>query len=214
MPTHRNSRLFATAWKTTKKIAAQIASGVPTPAQAVIRPRLAIVEYASTRLALLCEMAKNEQNRKVRPPTMTTMPDAIGKTRNSGDSLISRNTPAFTIVEECSRALVGVGATMAPRSHVWNGIWAALVMPAKASSTTGTANRAAAAVPADMAPAMRNSLNTSGNPLSAANAMATWNATPPSMFITIWRNALLMASSVLVKPMSRNEHSVVTSHAV
>ena len=34
------------------------------------------------------------------------------------------------------------------------------------------------------------------------------------MFMTIWRNALLMASSVFVKPMSKNEHSVVTSQAV
>ncbi len=32
------------AWKTMRKTAAQTASGVPTPAQAQIRPRLAIVE--------------------------------------------------------------------------------------------------------------------------------------------------------------------------
>ena len=59
-----------------------------------------------------------------------------------------------------------------------------------------------------------NSLNTSGRPLRAAKAIATWNAMPPSMFITIWRKALSIASSVFVKPISRNEHSVVTSHAV
>ena len=49
-----------------------------------------------------------------------------------GESLTSRNTPAFTIVEECRSAEVGVGATIAPRSHVWKGICAALVMPANA----------------------------------------------------------------------------------
>ncbi len=44
VPTHRNRSDFAMAWKTMRKTAAQTASGVPTPAQAQIRPRLAIVE--------------------------------------------------------------------------------------------------------------------------------------------------------------------------
>ena len=46
------------------------------------------------------------------------------------------------MVEECRRALVGVGATMAPRSQVWNGICAALVMPAKARAVTARPVRA------------------------------------------------------------------------
>ena len=50
---------MATAWNSTRNVAAHTASGVPTPAQATMRPRLAIVEYASTRLALVCEMAMN-----------------------------------------------------------------------------------------------------------------------------------------------------------
>ena len=45
---------------------------------------------------------------------------------------MSKNTPALTMVEECRSAEVGVGATMAPSSQVWNGICAALVMPANA----------------------------------------------------------------------------------
>ena len=44
VPTHRNSRLFATAWNRMRKHAAHTASGVPTPAQAAMRPRLAMVE--------------------------------------------------------------------------------------------------------------------------------------------------------------------------
>ena len=48
------------AWNRIRKQAAHAASGVPTPAQAVIRPRFAMVEYASTRLALVCEMAKEK----------------------------------------------------------------------------------------------------------------------------------------------------------
>ena len=77
-PTQRNSRLFAAAWKMIRKMAAQTASGVPTPAQAAIRPRLPMVEYASTRLALDCEMASSDDIRNVKPPTAMTMADAVG----------------------------------------------------------------------------------------------------------------------------------------
>ncbi len=49
------------------------------------------------------------------------------------------------MVEECRSALVGVGATIAPRSHVWNGICAAFVIPANASRATGKTNTPAAA---------------------------------------------------------------------
>ncbi len=44
VPTHRNSSDFATAWNRMRKLAAHTASGVPTPAQAQMRPRLAMVE--------------------------------------------------------------------------------------------------------------------------------------------------------------------------
>ena len=40
----------------------------------------------------------------------------------SGASFSTMNTPALTMVDECRSADVGVGATIAPRSHVWNGI--------------------------------------------------------------------------------------------
>ena len=147
VPTHRNKRLFATAWKMMSRIAAQTASGVPTPAHAVMRPRLAIVEYASTRLALLWEMAINEHRAKVSPPTSTTITEGTKLTAKIGESFTSKNTPALTIVEECSRADVGVGATIAPSSHVWKGICAAFVMPANASKVTGSMTSAGKAAP-------------------------------------------------------------------
>ena len=152
VPTHKNSRLLAMAWNRMRKSAAHTASGVPTPAQAVIRPRLAMVEYASTRLALVCETAMNEHSANVRPPTRMTMRPGVAAKNPpwadmvpaymTGASFTSRNTPAFTMVEECRSALVGVGATMAPRSHVWKGICAAFVRPANASAHTGSATRA------------------------------------------------------------------------
>ena len=84
-------------------------------------------------------MAMNEQSMNVMPPVSTTIAPGMSETANTGASFSSRKTPALTIVEEWSRAEVGVGATIAPRSQVWNGIWAAFVMPARASSAAGRA---------------------------------------------------------------------------
>lgn len=64
----------------------------------------------------------NEHSMNVRPPTRMTMAAGTGLAMKMGASLMSRKTPALTIVEECSRALVGVGATIAPSSQVWKGI--------------------------------------------------------------------------------------------
>ncbi len=72
-----------------------------------------MVEYARTRLALLWEIAMNEHRRNVMPPTSMTMMEGGAHTSMIGESLTSRNTPAFTIVEECRSAEVGVGATIA-----------------------------------------------------------------------------------------------------
>ena len=209
VPTHRNSSDFAIAWNSTRKAAAQTASGVPTPAQATIKPRFAMVEYASTRLAFDCEMAMNEQNKNVRPPTRMTMTDGTGHAIMMGASLMSKKTPAFTMVEECSSADVGVGATMAPRSHVWNGICAALVRPANASAVTGSTT-----MPGLAMPICRNSRNDSVLNWMAMTYRAARKAMPPSRFMMIWRKAFLMASSVRVKPMRRKEHTVVISQPV
>ena len=57
------------------------------------------------------------------------------------------NTPALTMVDECSNAEVGVGATIAPSSQVWKGICAAFVMPAKLKQVSGRTTRAGATVP-------------------------------------------------------------------
>ena len=67
-------------------------------------------------------MAINEHRAKVSPPTSTTITEGTKLTAKIGESFTSKNTPALTIVEECSRADVGVGATIAPSSHVWKGI--------------------------------------------------------------------------------------------
>ncbi len=81
-------------------------------------------------------MAAKEANKNVTPPTIIVIMPATFQPR-TGESLMIRKTPALTIVEEWSKAEVGVGATIAPKSQPENGIWAALVMPAKASSAAG-----------------------------------------------------------------------------
>ena len=100
------------------------------------------------------------------------------------------------MVDECSRALVGVGATMAPNSQVWNGICAALVSAASDSRTTGITSSADCAVPAPESPIMPEMVN--GMPLTCRNIRPAKNAMPPSMFRMIWVKAFLMASGVRV----------------
>ena len=78
MPTHRNSSDFATVWNRIRKMAAHTASGAPTPKQALMRPRLEMVEYASTRLALLCEMAMRAASKNVMAPTLVTINPVTG----------------------------------------------------------------------------------------------------------------------------------------
>ena len=58
---------------------------------------------------------------KVYPPIKDTMVP-VRVPLNAGARRIKRYTPAFTIVALCSRALEGVGATMAPRSQEEKGI--------------------------------------------------------------------------------------------
>lgn len=97
------------------------------------------------------------------------------------------------MVEECNSAEVGVGATMAPRSQVWNGICAALVMPAKARAVTAKVVRAGL-----FWPMTRNSQNEKVPTVSAQHHSATRNPRPPARFMMIWRKALAIASSVRV----------------
>ena len=123
----------------------------------------------------------------------------------SGDSFSSRNTPALTMVEECSSADVGVGATIAPSSHVWTGIWAALIIPATARRPTISRSHLSPESPA-------RSDAMSRRPYSDAMTIrAARKHIPPTRLNVSCLNELLTASSVLVYPIRANEHRVVTS---
>ena len=54
---------------------------------------------------------------------------------NSGYSRATRNTPATTIVLECSSELTGVGPAIASGSHVCNGNWPLLPIAAMNKAT-------------------------------------------------------------------------------
>ncbi len=67
------------------------------------------------------------------------------------------NTPALTTATACSRALTGVGATIAAGSQRWNGISAALPVP-KAYSASSTRVPVSATLPARMPPGRNSSV--------------------------------------------------------
>src|SRR5699024_3744780 len=115
---------------------AQIVSSAPMPAQATIRPRLEMVENARTFLPSFWAMAIMLAAMKVKPPMKATVIPVM-VLHSAGDRRMRRYTPALTMVALCSRALDGVGATMAPSSQEEKGSCADLVRPAKASMTTG-----------------------------------------------------------------------------
>ncbi len=71
-PTQRNRRALTSAWNTMSIVAAVRASGVFNPAQAKMRPRLLMVEYARTFLPLLCPTASAAPARKLTAPKRAT----------------------------------------------------------------------------------------------------------------------------------------------
>ena len=119
-PTDWNSMDLLTEWKIIRKTAAQTVSSAPIPAQPTISPRFDIVENARTFFPSFWAIAIILAMIKVNPPILDTrIPTRFPW--NAGEIRSSRYTPAFTIVALWSRALDGVGATMAPRSQVENG---------------------------------------------------------------------------------------------
>ena len=123
---------------------------------------------------------------KVKPPIRETIVPPIVPAI-AGERRISRYTPALTIVALCSRALGGVGATIAPSSQEENGSWADLVSPARASSAIGIG-----------APTRTTSSSCTVPSVAAETAIAMAKPRPPKRFIHSARKLLCTASSVRV----------------
>ena len=136
-------------------------------------------------------MAAQEAKKNVMPPTnMVIMPAWFAP--SSGHNLIIRNTPAFTMVEECSSAEVGVGATIAPSSQPEKGIMAALVKPQKTNRATIISTGFAPC------PSFSSAESSTVWYCTPSQTIAAAKATPPSRFIHKALKELLMASSVWV----------------
>ena len=91
------------------------------------------------------------------------------------------------MVALCSRALEGVGATIAPKSQEEKGSWADFVSPARASMAMGITE-----------PAFTTSPSWALPKVEAATAMAMAKPRPPKRFIHRARKLLCTASSVRV----------------
>ena len=127
--------------------------------------------------------------RKVKPPTRATIfPARVSLI--TGASLMSRYTPALTIVALCKSADVGVGATIAPRSHFENGSSADFVIAANASRMTGISTAALSWLTSTCRFDVSSTID--------AYMIAPANPRPPRRFIHKARNELFVASSVFV----------------
>ena len=87
-PTDWNSIDLLTAWKTIRNTAAQTVSSTPMPEHPTIRPRLEIVENASTFLASFWAIAIILAIMNVKPPMLDTiiptrLPSSAGEMRIS-----------------------------------------------------------------------------------------------------------------------------------
>ena len=101
-------------------------------------------------------------------------------------------------------ALTGVGATIAPGSHGWNGTWADLVAAAIITSTAPTV----AAVPSTGA----SSLSSVVSPAPVTSSRpASRTRPPPAVTISARRAAASTPGSVLLWPTSRNDVTDVSS---
>ena len=83
----------------------------------IINPSWLEVENATIFLMSFCVRAQIAVNRVVIAPRHSVMVWIVLLYSMRGWNRISRNTPATTIVLECSRADTGVGPSMAEGSH-------------------------------------------------------------------------------------------------
>ena len=204
-PTDKNISDFDTEWNIIKRIADQIDSYVPIPAQAVISPKFAIVEYANTFLASFCEIAIIDISTNVIPPIKETKSPAIFPA-NIGEILINKYTPALTIVDEWSNAELGVGATIAPNIHFENGNCADFEKQAIAINIAGIVKALLFSPANDIIPLRSQILK-----FTLKYIIAIAKQTPPIKFIYSAVNALLTDSLVSVYLISRKELKVVIS---
>ena len=104
----------------------------------MIVPSEETVVYARTFLNSRLRVARYAAASIVKPPKAISVVFQIGSPPRVGCRRMTRKTPALTIVEECSRAETGEGASIALGSQKWNGNWADFVnAPSSTRMTAG-----------------------------------------------------------------------------
>ena len=163
--------------------------------------------------------------RIVMPPMTATRftsdPRMFNPSKNTGYSRATRNTPATTMVEECSSDETGVGPAMASGSQVWSGNWPDLPIAAMNSATAAAVSAALVAVPDSAHVLMAWMLNPELPRLSLIQALLEKNrmeiptSSPTSPTRTVknaFSAARLFAASSHQCPMSMNEQRPMISH--
>ena len=110
------------------------AKRLPAASPMIMKPNWLMVEYAQTRLMSRLTMAMVDARSMEKVPIARNVVLASGEWLKKGNRRANRYTPAATMVAEWSRALTGVGPSMASGSQVMSGNWALLpTMPPKIS---------------------------------------------------------------------------------
>ena len=105
-------------------------------------PNWLTVEYANTFLMSVWTNARSAAITMVIPPMMTMKfapdPRILRPSKNTGYTRATRNTPATTMVLECSKELTGVGPAIASGNQVCSGNWPLLPIAAMNKATAPT----------------------------------------------------------------------------
>ncbi len=101
MPAAMKSDALKVAWFMMWKTAATAAIGLFMPSSSVISPRWLMVEYASSPLRSLWNIAAYAPSISVMAPVPPTSQNHSSVPENTGQSRAIRNTPALTMVAEC-----------------------------------------------------------------------------------------------------------------
>ena len=80
-----------------------------------------MLEYARTLFISLTTNPIVAANTAVNAPTPAITNIVVSDSLMNGNNLTSKNTPAATIVAECTNALTGVGPSIASGNQVWKG---------------------------------------------------------------------------------------------
>lgn len=133
-PEHRNNRALKNECMA---MCRKASIGWFRPIIVIISPSWLVVDSAMIFLISCWVMAEAAANIVVRAPKIRHIVIMVLLFCIIGWRRISRNTPATTIVLECSRADTGVGPSMAAGSHGWRPNWADLPVAAAKSPISG-----------------------------------------------------------------------------